>query len=82
MEQTQIQITTIGKDIETANDAIKCTSEAITKMKEAAGSVSMPTMSVSLSEEDLRKECRDLYDAISFIRILGRSEDSWTFTQP
>ena len=62
MEQTQLKITMLEKDNEMENVAFTCINDAVTKMKEAAGRVPMPIMSVSLFEESLKKECTDLHD--------------------
>ena len=76
MEQARLKISAIEKNNETANIAFKCISDAITNMKEAVGRVSMPTVSASLFEESLKKECTDLHDEIEFIKNFGGPKGS------
>ena len=76
MEQTQLKITTLEKDNETEDAAFTCISDAVTKMKEAAGRVPMPIMSVSLFEESLKKRCTDLHDETETISGLAVPKDT------
>ena len=60
----QLEIDRVEKQNETENSAFKCIDDALTKMKEAAGRVSIPTVSAFLFEERLKKDCTKLLDKI------------------
>ena len=63
----QLEIDRVKKQNETENIAFKCIDDAVTKMKEAASHISLPTMSDSLFEEHLKKDCTKLLDKIKSI---------------
>ena len=64
VEQNRLKIIRVEKENETENIAFKCISVAIAEMKVAVGRVSMPSVSVSLFEEDLKKDCTNLLGEI------------------